>query len=140
MHEGTKLFSREYQPDPGRRSHGGNRSAVTGRRWVLAGVDMRKPSGRRFRDLCVGFAKEIGGEVSEAERALIRQAAAMTLQAELLQAALARGEVVNADDTIRLSSEARRIMASITARASRRTAAAGSPSALDEYLSREAAP
>jgi hypothetical protein len=117
-----------------------NRSRLTNRKWILAGVDMRTPRGRRFRDLCVGFALEAGGDPTETERALIRQAAAMVLTAETLQSAMVRGDVVNADDVIRLSSEARRILAPITQRASRRAKATAGPSALDEYLSREAAP
>jgi hypothetical protein len=133
MNGRSNRFSTTNQPSPSRRSHKGNRSAFTAKRWVLADVDMRRPSGRRFVDLCKGFAKEIGVDLTEAERALIRQAAAMTLQAELLQAALARGEPVNADDTIRLSSEARRILASITARAARRKAP-GEPTPLERYL------
>ncbi len=140
MHEARKPFTATSQPAPHRRAPGSvtNKSRVTNGRWVLSGTDMRTPSGRRFRDLCDGFEKEAGGNLTETEKALIRTAAAMVLQAELLQASLVRGEPVNADDTIRLSSEARRILAPITARASRRTA--GSPSALDAYLESEAAP
>jgi hypothetical protein len=137
MHEAHKPFTTQSQPAPHKRAPGSvtNKSRLTNKRWALSGVDMRSPVGRRFRDLCDGFEREAGGNLTETEKALVRQAAAMVLQAELLQASLVRGDPCSADDTIRLSSEARRILAPITARASRRTA--GSPSALDEYLSRE---
>ena len=113
-----------------------SRSAVTGR-WILDGVDMRSPQGRRFRDLCCAFEKQIGRDLSATERTLVRQAAAMTLRAEAMQGALVRGDGVTIDDLIRLTSEIRRILAPIIAMAGRRTA--GKPSALDEYLSREEA-
>jgi hypothetical protein len=38
-----------------------NRSAATNGIVVLEGVDGRSPEGRRFRDLLVAYAEEIGG-------------------------------------------------------------------------------
>src|ERR1700676_1316966 len=117
MHDYHKPFTSTSQPAPHQRAPGSvtNKSRLTNKRWALSGVDMRSPVGRRFRDLCDGFEREAGGNLTETEKALIRTAGAMTLQSELLQAALVKGEPVNADDTIRLSSEARRILAPITA-------------------------
>jgi hypothetical protein len=138
MHEGHNGFTATSQPAPHKRAPGSvtNKSRVTNGRWVLDGVDMRTPSARRFRDLCNGFEKEAGGNLTETERAMVRQAAAMVLQAEALQARLVRGDVaVSADDTIRLTSEARRVLAPINGRDRKRE----TPSALDAYLSDEAA-
>jgi hypothetical protein len=114
-----------------------SKSKVTNGKWVLAGVDMRTPAGRRFRDLCNGFEKEAGGNLTETERSLVRQAAAVTLRAEAMQSALVRGaRGVRFDDVIRLSSEARRLLAPINA-AGRRKAA---PHSLDAYPAREVTP
>lgn len=128
------------KPKQQRRAPGAvtNRSRLTNQRWALYGVDNRSTAARRFRDLCIGFAREAGADLTETETTLIRQAAATSLQSEALQAQLARGEPVDTDMIIRLSSEARRILAPITARAGRRAKATAGPSALDEYLAREA--
>jgi hypothetical protein len=94
------------------------RSKVSNRSNLLAGIDGRSATARRFRDLIADLSREYCGEgaLSTAEFGLIRQAAAMTLQAELLQARIVRGEAVNADELIRLSSEARRIMTNLRKR------------------------
>ena len=54
----------------------------------------RSSSARRFRDLVRSYEAELGGELSEAERSLVRQAVALQLQAERLQEAIVRGEAV----------------------------------------------
>ena len=51
------------------------------------------------------------------EREQIRQAAAIMLRAEQLQAGIVNGEAVDADELIRLASEARRIVAGLHRRA-----------------------
>ncbi|MFY9957731.1 hypothetical protein [Bradyrhizobium sp.] len=97
---------------------------------------MRSPAGRRFRDLCDGFEHEAGGTLTETEKTLVRQAAAMTLQAEALQSSIVRGESVPAYDLIRLTSEARRILAPIVAKASLRKTVEPT---LHDYLGGQAA-
>ena len=76
------------------------------------------------------FSADLGGlsNLTEAERGLVRQAAALTLQAEALQGAVIRGEPVNPDELIRLTSEARRTLASIRKREKPK------PPVLSEYL------
>ena len=106
-----------------------NRSRITNGTRLLAGVDGRSATARRFRDLIVDLVAEVGDGLSTSEFGLIRQAAAMTLHAELLQASIVRGEAVSADELIRLSSEARRILASL-----RRRGPAKSRSGVAEYL------
>jgi hypothetical protein len=51
---------------------------------------------------------------------MIRQAAGLTLRAEQLQAAIVRGEAVDDDQLIRLSSTARRLLTAIAAKAAKR--------------------
>lgn len=96
-----------------------NRSRVTNGTRLLEGIDGRTPGARRFRDLIDSFASDLGGaqDLSEAERALVKQAASVTIRAEQLQAAIVRGEAVDPDELIRLSNTSRRLLASIRRRA-----------------------
>ena len=96
-----------------------NRSRVTNGTRLLEGIDGRTPSARRFRDLIDSFASDLGGmqQLSEAERALVKQAASVTIRAEQLQAGIVRGETVDPDELIRLSNTSRRLLASIRRRA-----------------------
>jgi hypothetical protein len=68
-----------------------NRSAVTNGSKLLVGIDGRSPAARRFRDLIQLYETEVGGVLTEVERGLIRQAAALTIRAEQLQAAIVEG-------------------------------------------------
>jgi hypothetical protein len=95
------------------------RSALTnGTRLHDGGVDHRSPAARRFKDLTQSFAAPLGGfdSLDETRRALVRSAASLTMHAERLQAALARGDNVDADELVRVSSEARRALESVRQR------------------------
>jgi hypothetical protein len=85
-------------------------------------VDGRSSTARRFRDICHNYEIEAGGDITEVERDLIRQAAGLTLRAEQLQAAIVRGEPVDNDDLIRLSSTAKRLLEAIRAKAKKKPA------------------
>src|SRR5829696_9093765 len=89
------------------------RSNLSNDALLLEGCDLRSSSARRFRDLVTAYSRELGGvsALNEVERAHVRQAAALTLQAERLQASIVRGDShVDADEIVRLSSEARRCL------------------------------
>jgi hypothetical protein len=92
------------------------RSKVSNGTRLLQNVDGRSSSARRFRDLVHAFEAEIGGTLSELERGLVRQAAILSLKTEQMQGAVVRGEDVDNDTLIRLSGEARRILASLRKR------------------------
>ncbi len=96
-----------------------NRSAISNGTRLLDGVDGRSASGRRFRDLIRDFSEPFGGlkTLREGDRVLVKQAAALVLRAESMQADIVSGEAVDHDSLIRLSSEARRILSSIKRRA-----------------------
>jgi hypothetical protein len=99
------------------------RSMVTNRSKLISGVDGRSVVARRFRDLIQEYSQECHGgsaDLSPAELGMVRQAAAMTLRAEQLQASVVRGEPVLADELIRLSSEARRILSRLRRRHSQK--------------------
>jgi hypothetical protein len=64
------------------------RSAISNGSSLLSGdVDHRSASMRRLRDLIADHASDLGGEemLSSAERALVRRAAMLTLQTELME-------------------------------------------------------
>jgi hypothetical protein len=83
------------------------------------------PAARRFRDLIQLYEAEIGGEMSEVERGLIKQAAALTMTAERMQADIINGLPVDSDALIRLTSTAKRVLGAISAKADKRQAASG---------------
>jgi hypothetical protein len=87
-----------------------NRSAITnGKKW-LPGVDMRSAQGRRFKDLVRAFTADLGGELSTAEAALVRQAAALTVRVEDIQATLVKGEAVDDEELVRLINASARLL------------------------------
>jgi hypothetical protein len=118
------------------RSSTTNRSAVTNGSKLLVGIDGRSPTARRFRDLVQAYKAEIGGDLSQTEMAMIKTAASLAIQAELMQADIVNGKMVDSGDLIRLSSEARRILDAIGEKASKRKPAAPK---LAEYLARRSA-
>jgi hypothetical protein len=118
------------------RSSTTNRSAVTNGSKLLVGIDGRSPTARRFRDLVAAFEAEIGGNLTEVERGLVKQAAALTIRAEQLQADIVNGKPVDSDALIRISSTAKRILGAIGEKAARRKQ---SEPTLEEYLDRRAA-
>ena len=89
------------------------RSAMSNGSKLITGADGRSREARRYRDLWADLTRDLGGNLSTADMALVRQAAALTLQAELLQAAIVRGEPVDAGELIRLSGEVRRVLRSL---------------------------
>jgi hypothetical protein len=96
-----------------------SRSEVSNGTRLLQNVDGRSSSARRFRDLVSAFEQEVGGVLTEADRGLIRQAASLQLKGEMLQAALVRGEDVDADQIIRIAGTSRRILSSIAGKAAK---------------------
>ncbi|PSO30536.1 hypothetical protein [Bradyrhizobium sp. MOS002] len=87
--------------------------------------------------MCEQFATEAGaGELSEATKSQIRQAAHLALRGEQLQARQVRGEPVDGDELIRVTSELRRALAPLLARGTARKPDAN-PS-LADYLAGKA--
>jgi hypothetical protein len=88
---------------------------TNGRRMHAKGTDGRSAEARRFKDLVVSFAAPFGGEaaLSEAERALVRNAAALTLRCEALQANVVAGRVVDNEEMTRLANSSARVLAAL---------------------------
>ncbi len=91
------------------------RSKVSNGTRLFANTDGRTSSARRFRDLVQSFEAEFDGDLCEADRSLIRQAATLLLKSEQMQEAVVRGEPVDSDALIRMASTAKRVLAAITA-------------------------
>jgi len=81
------------------------RSRITNGKELLANIDGRSTEARRYRDLCFSYADDCGGAsaLTEVQRALVRQAAALTVQSEKLQAAMIRGELVSDEQQTRVA-------------------------------------
>lgn len=94
------------------------RSAISNGTRLLDGVDGRSAGARRFRDLLADLMRDLGGasSLTTIQRGMVRQAATLQLQAEHLQAAVVRGDAVNSKDLVRVSGEARRILAGLQRR------------------------
>jgi hypothetical protein len=67
----------------------------------------------RYRSLLDSYGAEVGGNLTEGDKALIQQIAAMQLRIEQLQTAIVEGLDVDADQIIRLSSEHRRLLTTL---------------------------
>jgi hypothetical protein len=86
------------------------RSRVTNGSKMVHGLDGRTASARRFRDLQIAYAGDLGGpeNLGEAQRALIAQTATLQVQAERVQAAVLRGEQIDAEQLTRLANSVAR--------------------------------
>ena len=84
-------------------------------------IDPRRGEARRLKDLDYALGDEVGGfdALGEGDRWAVRSAAALLLRLEQLQAAMARGQEVDADLLIRLNSEARRALDAVRKRGDR---------------------
>ncbi len=95
-----------------------SRSAMTnGARRHLhpEGIDGRSTDARRFKDLIAGFAAPYGGEsaLTVGEQALVRNAAAMSLKLEQMQADAVAGKPIDSEQLTRLSNSVQRTLASL---------------------------
>ena len=108
-------------------------SAITnGSRLHAPGIDGRTRDARRFRDLVASFSEGLGGDgaLNEADRALVRNAAALAVKAEAMQAAIVKGENVDLEALTRLSNCVSRTLGQLGSNRATRDA---SPS-LEAYL------
>ena len=87
------------------------RAAVSNHKDLLPGLDGRSASARQFRDLVHRFVSDMGGldRCSEIKLGLLRRLAAATVQAELLEARMVKGEQVNIEQLCTLASTTVRI-------------------------------
>jgi hypothetical protein len=79
----------------------------------LPRVDARTRSSRRYLELVQTFEAELGYDLTEVDRVMLKQAVSLSLQAENLEADIVKGSQVDPDLSIRLTSEVRRILAAL---------------------------
>jgi hypothetical protein len=79
-----------------------------------ASVDGRSVMARRFRDLVADFAGELGGsdDLTPSQASLVRQCAALTVEAERLQSALLSGEAVGSE-IVRVANALTRLLSAL---------------------------
>jgi hypothetical protein len=94
-------------------------------------ADGRSAGARRYRSLVNAYTAEIGGILTESESGLVRQAAALALRCEQLQAAIVRGEDVDDDLLVRISGTAKRLLGAIAVKSDGRKPAGPT---LQDYL------
>jgi hypothetical protein len=93
-------------------------SVSNGSRIHVRGVDLRKKSARRFRDILANLTVEMNGaDLTEADRALLRTAATLIQKSEGMQADSARGLPVEEEALTRLANVLSRCLAELKARA-----------------------
>jgi hypothetical protein len=85
----------------------------------LPRIDLRMVAAMRYWSLLDSYCTELGGRLTEPEKALVQQIAAMQLRIETLQAAIVEGRDVDADQIIRLSSEHRRPLTTLRGKAAK---------------------
>lgn len=105
-------------PEWARMELASSRSAITNLKRLHDGVDGKSAGARRFKDLIRSLSADFDGfeKLGEGDRALVRQAATLTMEAERMQAASVRGEAIDDDVLIRVTSTLRRVLSSIRAR------------------------
>jgi hypothetical protein len=111
------------------------RSAVTNGKRTLIGVNASSKYGRRYRDLIAAYSAEIGLPLGASETAMVKQAAALAVRSEMMQAQIVNGEHIEPDDLIRICSEVRRILDALAAKARERKPA--KPTLADYIANRE---
>jgi hypothetical protein len=78
-------------------------------------IDGRSKAARRYQELIAAFASDLGGDLSAAEQALVKQAALVTLQAENVQDAVMNGSLEDTDKLTRLINSGCRILTALNA-------------------------
>jgi hypothetical protein len=103
----------------------------------LPRTDGRTVASKRFRSLCEAFTAELGGQLSEVDQNLVKQASSLVLAAERFQVDVVNGADVDPDALVRVSSEARRILSTLRVKAAARKPAPAA--SLADHLARRAA-
>jgi hypothetical protein len=81
------------------------RSAITNDPLMLRGIDGRSVIARRYRDVAIALADDLGGQktLSESTKILLRQAAVLTVQVEYLQTKIVAGDDIDLEQLTRLT-------------------------------------
>ncbi|TDK49707.1 hypothetical protein E1832_08600 [Antarcticimicrobium luteum] len=102
---------------------------------VLAGVDGRSLMARRFREIVTGVEADLGGDLTEAQTALLARAATLAIWCEEREAELARGEQFDAAEYATIANAMRRLLADLGLNRVARDVT----ETLDQYLAKKGA-
>ncbi|MEL7719025.1 hypothetical protein AAG598_03185 [Citromicrobium bathyomarinum] len=112
-----------------------SRSRIANGSAVLAGVDGRSVTYRRYRDILGQLVSDLGGDPSEAQMQIARRAASLAVWAEEQDASAANGEPLDIGTYTTASNSLRRLLADLGLE---RRARDVTPS-IAEYAARKAA-
>lgn len=100
-------------------------------------VDARTRASRRYLELVQTFESDLDRKLTEVDRVMLKQAASLTMQAEDVEASVVKGLPVDPDLSIRLTSEVRRILATLKSNGSKRSESSAVDD-LQSYLANQA--
>lgn len=80
---------------------------------VLAGVDGRSLMARRFREIVTGIERDLGGDLTEAQKHLLARAATLAVWSEARETELANGDDFDAVQYATISNAMRRLLADL---------------------------
>ena len=80
---------------------------------VLSNVDGRTAMARRFREIVTGIEQDLGGDLTEAQRAILARAATLAVWCEERESELARGEEFDASAYAAASNAIRRLLSDL---------------------------
>jgi hypothetical protein len=111
------------------------RSRLTNGSQLLPGADGRSAASRRYKELVATFSAEIcrDAPLSGADLTLVRQAAALTVRSEELQAAVLRGETADDEQFTRLTNALTRTLNALRRRARPKAGPSAREQALAKY-------
>ncbi|EJW11717.1 hypothetical protein A33M_2914 [Rhodovulum sp. PH10] len=89
------------------------RSRLANGATVLDGVDGRSAAARRYRDLIGEMRRDVGGDPSAAQEAIIRRAATLVVWCEQAEAAFAQGEALDIAAFTTAANALRRLLADL---------------------------
>ncbi|WP_295047476.1 hypothetical protein [uncultured Paracoccus sp.] len=81
--------------------------------FMLEGVDGRSMMARRFREIATAIEADLGGDLTEAQRAIAARAVTLAIWAEDAEAALARGEDFDVATYATAANAMRRLLADL---------------------------
>lgn len=80
---------------------------------VLVGVDGRSMMARRFREITSGIEEDLGGDLSEAQKAILARAATLAVWCEERESELANGDDFDAGQYSTVANALRRLLADL---------------------------
>lgn len=90
-------------------------AAITNGSATVPGADGRSAWARRMRDLTEAYSHDLGGDLTEAQRSMVRRAATLTITLEGMESAFAKGGTTakDADIYARIAGNLRRLQDSM---------------------------